>query len=95
MRLIHACIAQLKAQGPSRTCNESKEEEEGEDRRDSKIAFPQQREFSFGVHLGHAPRWGASTLGMAKGELPLLGKDLRDSEEALLAATCALVASGS
>ena len=28
MRLIDSCITQLKAQGPSRTCNESKEEEE-------------------------------------------------------------------
>ena len=29
MRLIDSCITQLKAQGPSRACNESKEEEEG------------------------------------------------------------------
>ena len=28
LRLIDPCITQLKAQGPSRTCNESKEEEE-------------------------------------------------------------------
>jgi len=28
LRLIDACITQLKAQEPSRTCNESKEEEE-------------------------------------------------------------------
>ena len=28
MRLIDSCITQLKVQGPSRTCNESKEEEE-------------------------------------------------------------------
>jgi len=28
LRLIHSCITQLKAQGPFRTCNESKEEEE-------------------------------------------------------------------
>ena len=27
-RLIYSCITQLKAQGPSRTCNESKEEGE-------------------------------------------------------------------
>jgi len=27
-RLIDSCITQLKAQGPSRTCNESKEDEE-------------------------------------------------------------------
>jgi len=26
LRLIHSCITQLKAQGPSGTCNESKEE---------------------------------------------------------------------
>jgi len=30
LRLINFCITQLKAQGPSRTCNESKEEEEEE-----------------------------------------------------------------
>ena len=30
LRLIDSCITQLKAQGPSRTCNESKEEEEEE-----------------------------------------------------------------
>ena len=28
VRRIDSCITQLKAQGPSRTCNESKEEEE-------------------------------------------------------------------
>jgi len=28
LRRIHSCITQLKAEGPSRTCNESKEEEE-------------------------------------------------------------------
>ena len=28
LRLIDSCITQLKVQGPSRTCNESKEEEE-------------------------------------------------------------------
>jgi len=28
LRLIDSCITQLKAQGPSRTCNESKEEDE-------------------------------------------------------------------
>ena len=30
LRLIYSCVTQLKAQGPSRTCNESKEEEEEE-----------------------------------------------------------------
>jgi len=30
LRLIDFCITQPKAQGPSRTCNESKEEEEEE-----------------------------------------------------------------
>ena len=30
-RLIDSCITQLKAQGPSRTCNESTEEEEEEE----------------------------------------------------------------
>jgi len=32
LRLIDSCITQLKAQGPSRTCNESKEEERVTDR---------------------------------------------------------------
>jgi len=32
LRLIDSCTTQLKAQGPSRTCNESKEEEEEEPR---------------------------------------------------------------
>ena len=31
LRLIDTCITQLKAQGPSRTCHESKEEEEEEE----------------------------------------------------------------
>jgi len=31
LRLIDSCITQLKDQGPSRTCNESKEEEEEEE----------------------------------------------------------------
>ena len=29
LRIIDSCITQLKARGPSRTCNESKEEEYG------------------------------------------------------------------
>ena len=33
LRLIDSCITQLKAQGPSRNCNESKEEEEEEEDR--------------------------------------------------------------
>ena len=33
LRLIDSCFTQLKAQGPSRTCNESKEEEEARERR--------------------------------------------------------------
>ena len=31
LRLIYACITQLKAHGPSRTCNESKAEEDLDD----------------------------------------------------------------
>ena len=31
LRLIDSCITQLQAQGPSRTCDESKEEEEDEE----------------------------------------------------------------
>ena len=33
LRLIDSCISQLKAEGPFRTCNESKEEEEASPRR--------------------------------------------------------------
>ena len=40
LRLIDSCITQLKAQGPSRTCNESKEEEE-EDRERREGGCPQ------------------------------------------------------
>ena len=38
LRLIDSCITQLKAQGPYRTCNESKEEEE---------VFARQRLYTF------------------------------------------------
>ena len=47
-RLIDSCITQLKAQGPSRTCNESKEEEEEEARvrgQLSRSRSTRQREF--------------------------------------------------
>jgi len=40
LRLKDSCITQLKAQGPSRTCNESTEEEgeeEGQDPRRARI----------------------------------------------------------
>ena len=41
-RLIDSCITQLKVQGPSRTCNESKkEEEEGEEGVRGDLASPQ------------------------------------------------------
>ena len=51
LRLIDSCITQLKAQGPSRTCNESKEEEggggadlarahAGHDRARNQVSFP-------------------------------------------------------
>jgi len=43
LRLIDSCITQLKAQGPSRTCNESKEEEEEEATRIAIPAFPRAR----------------------------------------------------
>ena len=39
LRSIDSCITQLTAQGPSRTCNESKEEEE-EDLREPERARP-------------------------------------------------------
>ena len=48
LRLIDSCITQLKAQGPSRTCNESKEEEggyvEGEGAEVDVLARERQRE---------------------------------------------------
>jgi len=37
LRLIDSCITQLKAQGPSRTCNESNEEEEDSGRPDTPL----------------------------------------------------------
>ena len=39
LRLIDSCITQLKAQGPSRTCNESKEEEKEEHLHPDQIVF--------------------------------------------------------
>jgi len=45
-RLIDFCITQLKVQGPSRTCNESKEEEE-EVR--AAVSLPQQLRLGFRV----------------------------------------------
>ena len=50
VRRIHSCITQLKAQGPSRMLNESKEEAE-EDIRVADIAGHHQRN----VELGDAP----------------------------------------
>jgi len=38
LKLIDSCITQLKAQGPSRTCNESKEEDDGACVQDEKHA---------------------------------------------------------
>jgi len=45
LRLIDSCITQLKAQGPSRICNESKQEEEEAFSRVVKlmVKFPEQR----------------------------------------------------
>jgi len=51
LRLIDSCITQLKAQGPSRTCNESKEEEEEEGCRDHGVA-----DLVGGVAVGHVLR---------------------------------------
>ena len=51
LRLIDSCITQLKAQGPSRTCNESKEEEE-------KTTYPD------GVGAAFAASDGSTTLAL-------------------------------
>jgi len=40
LRLIDACITQLEAQGPARTCNESKEEEKDLDYMNEQGASP-------------------------------------------------------
>ena len=50
-RLIDSCFTQLKAQGPSRTCNESREEEQEEDKK--KKIPPAARGAAF--MEGHAP----------------------------------------
>ena len=44
LRLIDSCITQFKSQGPSRTCNESKEEEEEDT---SKVAGESARPVDF------------------------------------------------
>jgi len=48
LRLIDSCITQLKAQGPSETCNESKEEEEEEE---------ECRVYPDGPTMTHPMRW--------------------------------------
>jgi len=47
LRLIDSCITQLKAQGPSRTCNESKEEEE-----ETWVFWPHPHDVVFSSYLG-------------------------------------------
>ena len=43
LRLIDSCITQLKAQGPFRTCDESKAEEEEQDEEEH-VESPRQRD---------------------------------------------------
>ena len=50
LRLIDSCITQLNAQGPSRTCNESKKEEEDE------VAIPPQTLLSYSSRPPAQPR---------------------------------------
>ena len=45
--LIDSCITQLKAQGPSRTCNESKEEEEAGEGRNLENGFFLARQYTY------------------------------------------------
>ena len=55
LRLIDSCITRLKAQGPSRTCNESKEEEEEEEAKGTKP-----------IRLAHSHRASAGLRGIKK-----------------------------
>ena len=41
MRLVDSCITQLQAQGPFRTCNESKEEEEARGAGETRFSNPE------------------------------------------------------
>ena len=50
LRLIDSCITQLKAQGPSRTCNESKEEE----KKNSRASYPKHLSLSLSLSLSRA-----------------------------------------
>jgi len=65
LRLIDSCITQLKAQGPSRTCKESKEEEEEEEQR--VIPFPHVSGANPGGKSGESTlgKSGESTFGHA------------------------------
>ena len=63
LRLIDSCITQLEAQGPSRTCDESKEEEEEEEdlggRKQGiteKAAWNQHPQISWGTGIPGVPR---------------------------------------
>ena len=68
LRLIDSCITQLKVQGPSRTCNESKEEE------DTLVCFLSSPQVS--VRKGsHFPRSPESIFGMPR---PLLEGGFRE-----------------
>ena len=57
LRLIDSCITQLKAQGPSRTCNESKEEEE--DLRLQLVSNGAGVNIKLRVHHAHPCTWHA------------------------------------
>ena len=62
LRLIDSCITQLKAQGPSRTCNESKEKEEQQPRGFcADCSASMQAGVAAARVMGRNPRVGGST----------------------------------
>ena len=60
LRLIESCTTQLEAQGPSRTCNESKEDEEDHRRWEPSLGVREQRP-STPPRLSTPPRRARST----------------------------------
>jgi len=75
LRLMDSCITQLKDQGPSRTCNESKEEEEDAERVDARALLRcthrgvSQRDF-FPEFVPESFRWTEyRSRGVSQGDL--------------------------
>jgi len=68
LRLIDFCITQLKAQGPSRTCNESKEEEEEEEETVPEVRRGAQRRAALLLPVGFCSEFQQRLHHLARGK---------------------------